>query len=268
MPEVSVVMPARDEAASIERAIASVQSQTLTDWELIVVDDGSTDGTANVVERIGDRRVRVLRQAAGGVPVAANAGLAAATAPFVARQDADDLSLPERLERQVDFLRSRPDVAVVASRWIEVGADGVRQRPRTRFVEGRLNEHLPRFNPITHSTATFRRDVVAAVGGYDETLPYAADYDLWLRLAHAGSTLWNVPLELAVRTMSGTNMSARGERAQIREELRIRWRDAARRRRDGLSTRRQIGYLAARTPMLFVPIPLKRAVRRRQGKAP
>jgi glycosyltransferase involved in cell wall biosynthesis len=265
---VSVVLAARDEVASVGRAVESILAQTLEDWELVVVDDGSRDGTADVVAAYGDERIRVLREAARGLPGALNRGIGAARAPLVARQDADDVSLPERLARQARFLEEHEDVAVVGAAWRELGPDGRPVTPRTRFVPGRLDEALVRFNPIVHTSAMFRREAVAAVGGYDESLPYAADYDLWLRLDCAGATLWNLEEELVVRQMTGTNMSSARERANVAEELLIRWRDLRRRRPAGRGAGRQAARLALRAPMLLVPVPVKRVVRRRRGQAP
>jgi glycosyltransferase involved in cell wall biosynthesis len=265
---VSVVLAARNEKLSIGRSIQSILAQTLRDWELIVVDDGSNDATADVAESYGDPRIRVVRQERRGLPVSLNHGISLAVAPLIARQDADDASLPERLERQVDFLDRRPEVAVVGSLWFEVDGKGQPLTPRAKLVAGRLNEALTRFNPITHTTATFRKSVFAGVGGYDERFGYASDYDLWLRIAHAGETLWNLEDVLAVRVMGGGNMSLHSERAQIVEELVIRWADLQRRRRRGASPLPQACHLAFRSAVLLAPLPLRRAVRRRRRKAP
>jgi hypothetical protein len=267
-PAVSVVMAARNEAAVIGRAVESILGQTLGNWELLVVDDGSDDETATIVERYHDPRIRVLRKAATSLPSSLNHGLRAASAPLVARQDADDVSFPERLERQVEFLARRPEVVVLGAAWREVDAAGHPARPRTRVVAGSLDRCVVRFNPIAHTTAMFRRAAVEAIGGYDENLPYAADYDLWLRLLLAGGKLWNLDEPLALRVMAGTNMSSRGERGQILEELRIRWLDVGRRRNARAPVGSQLLRMALRVPMLLVPIVAKRIVRRQFGKVP
>ncbi len=266
-PRVSVVLAARDEEDSIAGAVESILGQTLPDWELLVVDDGSRDRTAELVEAYGDDRITVLRREPSGLPASLNAGLRAARAALVARQDADDRSLPARLERQVEFLGSRPDVSVVGAAWIEVDAAGRRRRPRADVVTGALDRVVIRFNPITHTTATFRREAVLGLGGYDESLPYAADYDLWLRVVASGGRVWNLDEVLAVRAMTGTNMSSRRERGQILEELTVRWRDVRRRRSAGANPSLQLAQIARRAPMLAVPIPLRRLVRLVQGKA-
>ena len=115
-PRVSVVLPAYNAQDTVRRAIDSVLAQTMPDFELIVVDDGSQDRTGEVVEAVDDPRVRLLRRPHGGVPPTINAGLAEARAPIVAIQDADDFSVPDRLERQLALLEERPEVAVVGSR--------------------------------------------------------------------------------------------------------------------------------------------------------
>ena len=111
----------------------------------------------------------------------------------------------------------------------EVDADGAELAPRTAFAAGEVNRALMRFNPIPNSCAAFRRDVALSVGGYDERLRYAMDHDLWLRIAdtHLVLTLDEV---LAVRRMTGSNVAARAERAQIRETLAIRAGTLRRRR--------------------------------------
>jgi glycosyltransferase involved in cell wall biosynthesis len=263
---VSVVLAARNEADAIGAAIGSIREQTFERWELIVVDDGSTDGTRDVVEAVGDPRIRLLVRPVSGLPRSLNAGIAEARAPLVARQDADDISLPNRIERQVAFLDERPDVGVVGTAWIEMDrADAVVQ-PRTRVVAGRLNDVITKFNPVAHTTAMFRRELVEGVGGYDERLPYAADYDLWLRLAAAGSTLWNLDETLAIRRMTGTNMSAHGERGKLLEELVIRCRDLRRSRRRGDFVG-QATRIPLRAATLLAPTALRQAVREHQGKA-
>ena len=266
-PRVSVVLAARDEEAVIAGAIDSIRSQTLDDWELIVVDDASTDRTADVVRGYRDHRITLMHLPRSGLPAALNAGIRSARAAVIARQDADDRSHPSRLERQLRFLDANPDVTVVGARWIEVDAAGRKRRPRARVVTGDLAEPLVRFNPVTHTTATFRRAQILALGGYDESFPYAADYDLWLRVVAAGGVVWNLDDELAVRVMGGGNMSAGRERGQLLEELRIRWRDVGRRRVTGAGAMPQLVQIARRAPMLAVPISARRVARVARGKA-
>jgi glycosyltransferase involved in cell wall biosynthesis len=262
-PRVSVLIGAYNSAATLGAAIDAILGQTLTEFELIVVDDGSSDDSAAIAEAIRDDRVRVLRMRSNvGISRSLNAGIEAASAPVIAVQDADDLSAPERLARQLALLDGRPDVAVVGCRMREVDEQGTELRSRTAFAAGDVRDVLLRFNPIPNTSAAFRRAAVLAAGGYDPRYRYAMEYDLWLRLAehHAIVTLDEV---LAARRMSRTNVAARAERAQIREALLIRAR-ALRRRR----TLRGASGLVLPAISYATPLPAKRALRRRLGQAP
>jgi glycosyltransferase involved in cell wall biosynthesis len=267
-PRVCVLLPTRNEESRVAAAVQSILDQTLTDWELIAVDDGSTDRTAEVIEAFNDPRIRVVRARAAGLAASLNLGMRVAAAPLVARQDADDRSLPHRLDRQLEFMTLHPDVAVLGSAWRERGPDGAAVVPRVQFVAGRLNDVLPRLNPLAHTSVVFRRAIVLNYGGYDERLRYAQDYDLWLRLARASETLWNLDGEpLVERTMTGTNISSRRERAQIASELRIRLRDSRERTRTGMRPTVHVGPFLARTATFLTPALVRREVRRRRGQA-
>jgi glycosyltransferase involved in cell wall biosynthesis len=259
--KVAVLIGAYDNAATIGRAIDSILGQTLSDLEVVVVDDGSTDDTAAVVDAIPDPRVRRLALPHMGIARSLNAGLAAVDAPLVAIQDADDWSLPTRLERQVALLDSRPSVAVVGSRMREVDAAGETLRPRTSFATGDVGHALWRFNPIPNGCACFRRQAVLAAGGYDPRWRWATEYDLWLRLAEH-HTIWTLDETLAVRTMSGTNVAARREREQLGEVVRIVGRAALRRREPA-------GVIGMALPALSWAMPLgfKRAARKLRRQA-
>ncbi|MEX2195793.1 MAG: glycosyltransferase [Thermoleophilaceae bacterium] len=258
----SVLIGCWNNAATLPRAIDSILGQTLRELELIVVDDGSTDETPSLVEAIDDPRVRRLPLKHMGISRSLNEGLAAARAPVVAIQDADDWSLPSRLERQLAVLDSDPSVGVVGCRMREVDPGGRELRPRTAFAAGDVRGVLMRFNPIPNTSAMFRRAAALQVGGYDPRRRYAMEYDLWLRLAerHGVVTLDEV---LAVREMGSSNVAATRERAQIREALGIRV-SALRRRR----TLRGARGLVLPSVSLLTPPPLKRTLRRRLGQAP
>ena len=252
-------------APTLPRAIDAVLAQTVRDLELIVIDDGSSDGSADVARAAaeGDERVRLLSMPGNvGIARSLNEGLRAARAPVVAVQDADDWSAPERLERQLAVLDGDATVAVVGSRMREVDAAGRELRPRTAFAAGDVGGVLMRFNPIPNTSAAFRRDAALAVGGYDARYRYATEYDLWLRLAerHRVVALDEV---LATRVMGGTNVAARKERAQTAEAIEIRLR-ALRRRR----SLRGAQWIAVPALSYVTPLPLKRALRRRLGMAP
>lgn len=184
MPKVTVVMPVHNGERFIAAAIDSVLGQTFRDFELIVVDDASTDGTAAIVGRVSDPRIRVERHDRNyGLPRALNAGLAAATGVYVARLDHDDVAHPERLARQSAFLDGEPGAALVGSRGRRIDASG-----RVRgVVERPLSAAGIRWlamldNPFIHSAVMFRRDVAVALGGYRDDMPLAEDFDLWERI--------------------------------------------------------------------------------------
>ena len=261
-PRVSVLIGCWNNADTLPRAIDSILSQTMEELELIVVDDGSTDDTPELVRSVEDPRIRHLSLEHMGISGSLNRGLSEARAPVVAIQDADDWSLPQRLERELAVLDAWPAVAVVGSRMREVDENGSELRPRTAFVAGEVNRALMRFNPIPNSCAAFRREVALGCGGYDPRYRYAMDYDLWLRIAddHNVFTLDEV---LAVRRMGSENVAATRERAQIRESIRIRWEALHRRR----SPRGASGLLAPAISYL-TPLPAKRALRRALNQAP
>ncbi|MGE0039825.1 MAG: glycosyltransferase family 2 protein [Vicinamibacterales bacterium] len=190
-PRVSVLLPVRNGLPYLRMALDSILTQTLTDLEVIVVDDDSTDGSRLVVLGTGDPRVRVLDGRGLGVAHALNLALRAARAPYVARQDADDLSAPTRLARLADFLDANPEIAVATSRVSIVDAAG---RPagtdwaravRDGWEAARTPEQIARLMPVTccivHGSVMARRSTLQVAGGYDETR-LAEDYDLWLRL--------------------------------------------------------------------------------------
>lgn len=190
-PLVSVVLPVRDGGAWLAGAVDSILAQSLRELELIVVDDGSRDGAPARLAR-DDARLSVVAAAGRGVASAFNTGLARARGPYVARMDADDIALPERLRRQVEYLESRPDVALCGA-CVEIFSDDGVQGGNRRY-QGWLNacrepdtirRELFIESPIPNPTALFRAEALRRLGGYADP-GWPEDYDLFLRADAAG----------------------------------------------------------------------------------
>jgi len=198
MPRVSVVMPVYNGERFIAESVRSVLASELADLELLVLDDGSTDGSVAAVHEAsaGDVRVRVISLPHGGVAAARNAGLREARAPLIANLDADDVMLPHRLPKQVAFLDAHPDYVAVGSRALVIDARGVPKRVGVRlFTHEEIDRaHMEgRGGAVWNPTMTFRKDVAVRVGGYLDGLHTTGeDHDLWLRMAEVGK-LANLP---------------------------------------------------------------------------
>ena len=223
-PRVSVVMGVRDGAPWVGEAVRSVLVQTLGDLELIVVDDGSTDATPDVLAAIEDPRLRVERQAPEGLTRALNRALALARADLVARLDADDVGLPQRLARQHAFLAAHAAVGLLGTAAREVDAAGREVRVlRPPEDDAALRRLLIRRNPFVHSSVMVRRALLERVGGYDARLAVAQDYDLWMRMA-AVTRLANLPEGLLIRRLVPGRVTARRDSERLATECRVRWR--------------------------------------------
>ncbi|MGA2446802.1 MAG: glycosyltransferase family 2 protein [Opitutaceae bacterium] len=203
-PPVSILLPVHNAAGTLARAVGSIRRQTFSDWELLAVDDGSTDGSRAVLEDLAraDPRVRVFVQPHGGIVAALNAGLAAAGGDLIARMDADDESHPERLAEQVRFLESNPDIGL-AGCLVEYGGDRTANAGYALHVDW-LNAlvtpeqiALNRFveSPFAHPSVMLRRELVERHGGYHDG-DFPEDYELWLRWLDAGVRMAKVPRPL------------------------------------------------------------------------
>lgn len=187
-PLITVLMCVRDGERYVLRAINSALTQTWEDFELIVVDDASKDGTADLLERISDPRVSVIQESEHqGAARARNIGLARARGRYIAILDADDVALPQRLERQFSFLEQRPQTAVVGSQTVVIDADGVprgfRSMPRTALAV-RWTAMLKA--PFAHSSVMFRAELLGEGLSYDREFEPSEDYDLAVRILTAG----------------------------------------------------------------------------------
>jgi glycosyltransferase involved in cell wall biosynthesis len=195
LPLVSVIMPAYNTARYIREAIDSVLEQDYPCKELIVIDDGSTDGTVEVLRSYGER-ITLLQQRNQGSAVARNAGLAAARGEYIAFLDSDDIWLPGRLRLQVDHLMRHPDIGMVYAHWavwtpeadgefrppiVENGGDGEAAPGIVPDRSGWLYNRLL-FSSLLHTiTVMARKDLIARVGNFDPELKRGQDYDYWLR---------------------------------------------------------------------------------------
>lgn len=224
MPEVTVLMSVYNGEPYVREAIESILGQTFEDFEFLIVDDGSTDGTREVTRSYADPRMHLIENERNlGLTTSLNRGLALSRGEFVARQDADDISEPERLARQVAFLREHPDVALLGSgyRRIDDGGRVIKEKnPVCDCTE--LRWRLLFYCPFVHSAVMLRRGAVLnQVGFYDETLSYAQDYELWHRIARRAAVA-NLPeLLLRLRVHPRSMTATYAEREQEEERIKI-----------------------------------------------
>jgi glycosyltransferase involved in cell wall biosynthesis len=217
-PAVSVLMPVYNGERFIREAVASVLGQTWRDLELVVVDDGSSDRSLDIVEAFRDPRIRNVSIGRSGISAALNAGLARCRAPFVARLDSDDVMEPRRLERQLDFLRARPRLGGCASYyWIidEAGIVKGFQDPSLLSLED-VDLQLRSGGRLiyAHPTIMFRREAVLDVGGYDSAFDGSEDVELILRMYEAGWPMLVQPERLTRFRVHPGSISAQRARTQ------------------------------------------------------
>ena len=183
MPVVSVIIPTYNRGWAVRDAIDSVLDQDFSDYELIVIDDGSTDNTMQILDTYGERIV-VLYQKNKGVSAARNRGIAAASGRFIAFLDSDDIWLPKKLSSQIDFFKSNPDALICQTGeiWIR---NGVRVNPKHHHkkLSGRIFEPSLSLCLVSPSAVMMKRRLFKTAGLFDEELPACEDYDLWLRIA-------------------------------------------------------------------------------------
>lgn len=210
-PAATVIITTYNRRDLIQVAIASVLEQSFTDFELLVVDDGSTDDTAAVVGQIGDPRIRYIHQENAGLAAARNTGLRLARGEYIAFLDDDDAYLPDKLRVQVAAMRDHPEVGLVSGGWIYVDEQGA------CLSENRPWQWRPRLDldtwlvacPVITCSVLVKRAWLNRIGGFDESISRARlgaeDWDAWLRLAHAGCPMmWVQSLVCAYRVQEGT----------------------------------------------------------------
>jgi len=201
MPEVSVFMPCYNAERTIREALSSIAAQTHPDFEVVALDDGSTDNTAQILNEWAqkDSRFRVLSQPHQGIVAASNAGLEACRAPFVARMDADDRAHPARLLHQTNYLKAHPETAAVGSlvagfpeENLEKGFQLYFQWLNSLITHEDICREIFIESPLPNPSVTFRKSKVIEVGGYEDH-GWPEDYDLWLRLYLAGARFAKIP---------------------------------------------------------------------------
>jgi glycosyltransferase involved in cell wall biosynthesis len=196
-PAVTVLLPAYNAEKYIESAVQSILDQTFADFEFIIINDGSTDQTQSILQRLAgkDPRINLIRRPNTGYVPALNEGLAKAQGDFIARMDADDLSLPTRLEKQFAYLQSNPDCVLVGTNVAQMDQAGclIGPMPDIAFGHDKINHALLRRGwPIVHPSVMMRTAAVKQVGGYVAQLCPNEDHDLFLKLGEIGR-LENLP---------------------------------------------------------------------------
>jgi glycosyltransferase involved in cell wall biosynthesis len=229
MKKVTVIIPAYNAEKYLAEAIESILAQSFKNFELIIIDDGSRDCSAEVISRyaIKDSRIVALKNPTNlGIAATRNRGLKTATGQYIAWQDADDISMPGRLQLQVDFLDLHPDVGILGGN-IEIflGNSVIEKR---KYPEGdsELRKCIYRYSPIAQPTAMIRADLFKRVGNYDLELPPAEDLDMTFRIG-AIARLANLPVTLIKYRISDSSATSTMSRKMELNSLKIRFKYAS-----------------------------------------
>ena len=223
--KLSVLMPVRDAAVTVEAAVESLVAQTYTDFELVVVDDGCCDDSIERVRRLVEpERLKVVEPGRVGLPLALAAGLQECRGELVARMDADDVCEPERFALQLAYLGEHPETAVLATRVETFAEGGVGEGYRLfdAWQNGLLTHEqmcLALFieSPLSHPSVVFRRRAILEIGGYRER-PWPEDYDLWNRVVAAGLRMAKLE-EVLVRGRDAPERTSRTEPRYLKDAM-------------------------------------------------
>jgi hypothetical protein len=216
-PIVSVVMSVFNGQAFLSEAIESILSQTFRDFEFIVIDDGSTDRTAEILASYAsrDERMRVLQQENKGRAESLNIGIGLAKGDYIARMDADDVAMPHRLKEQVDFMERHAEVGLLSGAFELIDTTGqVINTVRLPLEDSEIKSVMLRHNAMCHPAVLMRKEVVVASGGYRKPLLDADDYDLWLRMSER-SRLANLGKPVLQYRIHSDQVSVRNLRHQV-----------------------------------------------------
>ncbi len=218
MPKVTVILSVFNCQRWVKSAVRSILTQTFTDFELICVNDGSTDGSLQILEQLAkeDARVRIITQPNGGVAVAGNSGLQHARGKYIARLDSDDIALPDRLQKQVAFMDAHPEVVLLGTAYELIDdADRLLTTHHQPTTDRELQALcLSGLIPIAHTSCMYRREDAARVGNYDTYFQSAEDLDLYLRLGEVGKMAC-LPEVLARYRQHSSSLSESKQQLQI-----------------------------------------------------
>lgn len=222
VPRVSVLMSVYNGTPYLRNSVQSILDQTFQDFEFVIINDGSTDGTQKILETFADSRIQTVMQSNTGLTKALNRGLKLCRGEFIARMDADDISMPERLERQLVFLNKNPGVGMVGTAYHEIDDKGeVLLKKPCLLEDNQLRKILIKHNPFCHTSVMIRRSILKKIGPYDESFSYAQDYELWFRIARHYK-LANLPQFLIKKRIRDDNISFTFESKQLKYAIMAR----------------------------------------------
>ena len=183
-PKLSVIMSVYNGEPYVREAVASILNQTFNDYEFLIIDDGSSDGTREILESYRDPRIRIIHQENIGLTASLNKAIGLSKGEFIARQDADDVSLPERMEKLLELLEDEPEVGLVGSYVIFIDQNGNEfSHWRTPVEHDEICRESKDYNALCQGGGIFRKSCLEEIGTYREKFRYAQDYDLLLRIA-------------------------------------------------------------------------------------
>jgi GT2 family glycosyltransferase len=223
MPQVSVVTSVYNGEAYLEECVNSILNQTFQDFEYIILNNGSTDRTAEILKSYSDPRLRIVHQENLGIAQSLNKGVDLSSGELILRLDADDYSVSQRLEKQLKFMDQHPEIVLCGSRFkVLIGKETFDQT--IPFIEenAAIRKSMGYFNPLAHSTMIYRKKAFIESGGYNKKFKYCQDYDLWLRMLDCGEAhiLKDILSIVRFYELSGSNEN---RKAMQLEGLQIRW---------------------------------------------
>ena len=221
-PRVSVLMSVYNSEQFLKEAINSILEQTFEDFEFIVINDGSKDDSLKIIKSYDDKRIKLISRANKGLTASLNEGLKIASGEYIARQDSDDISVPTRLEKEVEYLDNSPKTALVGSNYTVIDMDGTKLTTTNVFTQpADLKLTQITCNQYGHGSIMLRRNILKDVGGYDDSVGYVEDYDLWTRISQVAD-IANIEEPLYLYRRNTESITRKNLDLQIQQTFAVR----------------------------------------------